>query len=97
MKKLFVNFVSDANEFSLYQIDKLGRKGKVSTADKNGMEVPKKLLNIAKNEFIYKWFMMKDVIEKVSSFEPSDCDYWDKALKAIECMKLYGFDDMRNF
>ena len=33
--------------------------------------------------------MMKDVIEKVSSFEPSDCDYWDKALKAIECMKLY--------
>ena len=32
---------------------------------------------------------MKDVIEKVSSFEPSDCDYWEKELKAIECMKLY--------
>ena len=41
------------------------------------MEVPKKLS------------MMKDVLEKVSSFEPSDCDYCDKALKAIECMKLY--------
>ena len=54
------------------------------------MEVPKKLLNIPKNGFLYKWStMMKDVIEKVSSFEPSDCDYWDKALKAIECMKLY--------
>ena len=97
------NFVSDANDFSLFQTEKLGQRVilfvhfrevifgflKFITAEKNEMEVPKKILHIPKNSLINKWSVVKDVIQEVTSFEPEDTDYWGKAFKAMECVKLY--------
>ena len=51
------------------------------------MEVPKQTLNIPRSSLLHKWSMVKDIVNNVSLYEPSNDDYLQKALKSLNSME----------
>ena len=51
------------------------------------MEVPKQTLNIPRSSLVHKWSMVKDIVNNVSLYEPSNDDYLQKALKSLNSME----------
>ena len=96
------SFVNDGADLTLFRTDKMGREIvvfihfqevvspfgflKLVTAERNGMEVPKQFMNIPRNSLVYKWSMVKEIVDKLFMYEPSNEDYFHKSTKSITSM-----------
>ena len=81
-------FVSDVPDLTMFRTDKMGREVdspfgflKFVSAEHIGMEVPKQILGLPRNSLVSKWSIMKDIVEKVSMYQPSNDDYLQKTIK----------------
>ena len=50
------------------------------------MEVPKQFINIPQNSLVHKCSMVKEIVDKLFMYEPSNEDYFHKAMKSITSM-----------
>ena len=46
-----------------------------------------KFRGVPRNRLLQKWSMVREIVDKVTMYKPSNEDYLQKALESIQCME----------